>query len=51
MGRYLLGAFPLFALAGTLLADRPRLRAPVLVASGLLLTVGAFGFARNWYLT
>jgi hypothetical protein len=51
MGRYLLGAFPLFALAGTLLADRPRLRVPVLVASGVLLAVGAFGFARNWYLT
>jgi hypothetical protein len=51
MGRYLLGAFPLFALAGTLLADHPRIRAPALAASGALLCVGAFGFARNWYLT
>ena len=51
MGRYMLGAFPLFALAGTLLADRPRARAPVLAVAGTLLVVGAFGFARNWYLT
>ena len=51
MGRYMLGAFPLFALAGTLLAERPRARAPVLAVAGALLVVGAFGFARNWYLT
>jgi hypothetical protein len=51
MGRYMFGAFPLFALAGALLAERPRSRAPVLAAAGTLLVVGAFGFARNWYLT
>jgi hypothetical protein len=51
MGRYMLGAFPLFALIGTLLAERPRARAPVLAVAGTLLVVGAFGFARNWYLT
>jgi hypothetical protein len=51
MGRYMLGAFPLFALAGLLLAERPRARAPVLAAAATLLVVGAFGFARNWYLT
>jgi hypothetical protein len=51
MGRYMLGAFPLFALAGLLLAERPRLRVPVLAASAMLLALGAFGFARNWYLT
>ena len=28
MGRYMLGAFPLFALAGTLLAERPRAPCP-----------------------
>ncbi|MEX1007125.1 MAG: hypothetical protein WD271_04700 [Acidimicrobiia bacterium] len=51
MGRYLLGAFPVFALAGTLLAERPRVRTPVLVGAGTLLVIGAFGFARHWYLT
>jgi hypothetical protein len=50
MGRYVFGAFPLFALAGILLAERPRLRVPVLAASAMLLAFGAFGFARNWYL-
>jgi hypothetical protein len=51
MGRYVLGAFPLFALAGLLLSERPRLRAPVLTASAALLVVGAYGFARDWYLS
>jgi len=51
MGRYMLGAFPLFALAGMLLAERPRLRVPVLTAAAALLVIGAFGYARNWYLT
>jgi len=51
MGRYMLGAFPLFALAGMLLAGRPKLRAPVLAAAGALLVIGAFGYARHWYLT
>jgi hypothetical protein len=51
LGRYMLGAFPLFGLAGVLLSEHPRARAPVLAAAGALLVVGAFGFARNWYLT
>jgi hypothetical protein len=51
MGRYVLGAFPLFALAGMLLAERPRLRVPVLSGAGVLLALGAFGFARSWYLS
>ncbi len=51
MGRYMLGAFPLFALAGLLLDERPKARVPVLAAAAVLLVVGAFGFARNWYLT
>jgi hypothetical protein len=51
MGRYMLGAFPLFVVAGAMLAERPRLRTPVLAAAGALIALGAFGFARNWYLT
>jgi hypothetical protein len=51
MGRYLLAAFPLFALVGVLIADRPRVRVALLVVAGILLAVGAFGFGRNWYLT
>jgi hypothetical protein len=51
MGRYVLGAFPLFALAGIVLAERPRLRIPVLAASAALLVVGTYGFARDWYLS
>ena len=47
----MLGAFPLFALAGMLLAERPKLRVPVLTAAAALLVIGAFGYARNWYLT
>lgn len=51
MGRYLLAAFPLFALVGVLIADRPRVRVVVIGAGAALLAVGAFGFARGWYLT
>jgi hypothetical protein len=51
MGRYILAAFPLFALVGVLIADRPRVRLAVVGACGALLALGAFGFARNWYLT
>jgi hypothetical protein len=51
MGRYLLAAFPLFALAGAEIADRPRVRMAAVAVGGAVLAVGAFGFARNWYLT
>jgi hypothetical protein len=52
MGRYLLAAFPVFAVGGSFLATRRRrLQTAVFVAAPLLLAVGAFGFARDWYLT
>lgn len=51
MGRYLLAAFPLFALVGVLIADRPRVRVALIGACVVLLAFAAFGFARNWYLT
>ena len=56
MGRYLLGAFPLFALVGSTLADPAsarvrRARVPIAVSAALLLGLGAFGFGRGWYLT
>jgi hypothetical protein len=52
MGRYLLAAFPVFAVCGTALAPRAgRVQTAVLVAAAVLLGVGAFGFARDWYLT
>jgi len=52
MGRYMLAAFPLFALAGTLLAVHTRrLQLTVFVTAAALLAVGTFGFARSWYLT
>ncbi len=56
MGRYLLGAFPLFALAGATVADDRsaklhRARVPLAIGAALLLGLGAFGFGRGWYLT
>lgn len=51
VGRYLLPAFPAFALLGEHLARHPRRRAVHLVASGLTMVVLAGGFARSWYLT
>jgi Gpi18-like mannosyltransferase len=51
MGRYVLAAFPCFAVAGELLADRPRLRAGALAASGAGLVVMTSFFARGSYLS
>jgi hypothetical protein len=51
VGRYLLPAFPVFALVGEWLADRPGLRAGWLAASGGLMLLMTFGFARSWYLS
>ena len=51
MGRYVLAAFPCFAVAGELLADHPRVRAWVLGASGAALVVLTSFFARGSYLS
>jgi hypothetical protein len=49
-GRYVLVAFPIFAVIGEWLARRPRLRTPVLIASGALLVFLTSMFARGHYL-
>lgn len=51
MGRYLLAAFPCFALVGELLAERPRLRVGVVLASGLGLVFLTSMSAQGYYLT
>jgi hypothetical protein len=51
MGRYVLAAFPCFAVAGELVADHPRVRAWVLGASGAGLVVLTSFFARGSYLS
>jgi hypothetical protein len=51
VGRYLLGAFPLFAILGEKLAPRPRVALASLVVSGA--AMGTFGslFARWYYVS
>jgi hypothetical protein len=51
MSRYVLSAFPCFAAAGLLLAERIRLRAAALVSSGAVLVVATSYFARGHYLS
>ena len=51
MGRYLLAAFPLFAVAAELLEGRGRLRTLVLAGSGVGLAAAASFFARAYYLS
>jgi hypothetical protein len=51
MGRYILAAFPCFAVAGELLLARPRLRAAALVLSGAALVVATSLFARGSYIS
>ena len=51
MGRYLLAAFPCFAVAAELLEGRARLRTWVLVGSGVGLAAAASFFARAYYLS
>ena len=51
MSRYLLAAFPCFAVAGELVADRPRLRRAATVASGVGLVVLTAAFSRGYYLS
>lgn len=50
-GRYLLPAFPVFALWGEWLSRRRGLGLAVLAVSGVALAVMSAGFARSWYLT
>jgi hypothetical protein len=50
-GRYLLAAFPAFAVVGEALSARPRLRAAVLSGSALALVFFTAHFARGSYLS
>lgn len=50
-GRYLLPAFPVFALAGAWLEERPRLRAAWILSCTVVVAVMVVGFSRSWYLT
>jgi hypothetical protein len=51
VGRYLLAAFPIFAVAGAWLADRDRVRTIVLASSATLLVAFSALFASGLYLT
>jgi len=51
MARYLLAAFPLFAVVGELLAERPALRRLALPASGAGLVVLTAVFGTGYYLS
>jgi hypothetical protein len=51
MGRYLLGAFPAFAIVGSLLADRPAVRRWVLPLSAVVLVVYTGMFANGRYIS
>jgi hypothetical protein len=51
MGRYLLGAFPAFAVLGSLVADRPVARRLVLSLSALVLVVFTGMFANGRYIS
>jgi hypothetical protein len=51
MGRYLIGAFPSFAVLGSLLADRPGVRRIVLPVSAAVLVVFAGMFANGRYIS
>jgi hypothetical protein len=50
-GRYLLSAFPVFAVAGGMLAERARPRLAVLVCSSAMLLGFASYFGRGFYLS
>ncbi|MDQ6910767.1 MAG: hypothetical protein M3Z84_08315 [Actinomycetota bacterium] len=51
MARYALAAFPVFAVAGEMLADHPRVRAAALSVSALGLVILSSMFARGTYLS
>lgn len=50
LGRYVLAAFPVFALAGHYLAEHPRIRRPAFATSGTILLLLMGGFAHGFYL-
>lgn len=51
-GRYLMAAFPVFALLGERLGEgSPTLRRAVLGTSGALMVFASWAFSRSWYLT
>lgn len=50
-GRYLMAAFPAFAVFGEGLATRPRWAVAWLSGCAALLLLMVFGFSRSWYLT
>jgi hypothetical protein len=50
-GRYLLPAFPIFALLGEWLARRRLALAAWIAIASVSLATMAYGFARSWYLT
>jgi hypothetical protein len=50
VGRYLLGAFPLFAALALVLIDRPRTRVAAVATSAVLLLLLTSGYARGYYL-
>jgi len=49
-GRYMIAAFPVWAMLGERLAARPR-GWTVVATSGVLMVLLSMGFARSWYLT
>jgi hypothetical protein len=51
MSRYLLAAFPCFAVAGELVADRPGVRRATTAASGVGLVLLTAAFSRGYYLS
>ena len=51
MSRYLLAAFPCFAVAAELVADRPALRRAATAASGIGLVLLTAAFSRGYYLS
>jgi hypothetical protein len=51
MSRYLLAAFPCFAVAGELVADRPGVRRAATAASGVGLVLLTAAFSRGYYLS
>jgi hypothetical protein len=49
VGRYLLAAFPCFAVLAAMLVDRPRVRLGVLGVGAALLTLLTSAYARGYY--